>query len=247
MNKTATFKISTFKRIIALTFAIASLILPGAVLAQSATLTLTPSSGTFNKGCSFSLDVRLDTGSAQTDGTDAIIEYDLSRLTATSITSGSIYSDYPNNNICENNPEFCPGIGRVSVSGLSTSAFSGQGSLAVVNFTVKDNAPTGVTQVTFDFTKSETTDSNVVQKGTASDILSSVTNGSYTIGTGSCGTLPATGTGGQGAIATPSAEEPEPFVPVKTLPSAGSEQLTFTLAIVGSVLTILGILGIALL
>src|SRR3989344_4454303 len=155
-----------------------------AVLAQAATLSLLPSSGTFNKWCTFSVEIKLDTTGAQTDGTDAILIYDSSRLTATAITSGNIYPDYPGNNIDDTS-------GKITISGLASvsSAFSGQGSLAVVNFTVKENAPTGATQVKFDFDssdKAKTTDSNVVQRGTASDILNSVVNGSYTIGTGSC-------------------------------------------------------------
>ena len=220
------------------------------VYAQSATLSLSPSSGTFNKGCTFSLDLRLDTAGAQTDGTDAILLYDSSRLTATSITSGNIYPDYPGNSIDDTS-------GKITVSGLASvsSAFSGQGSLAVVNFSVKENAPAGATQVKFDFDpndKAKTTDSNVVQRGTTSDVLSSVVNGNYTIGTGACGTLPATGGGsapGRGAVsATPSGQvEQLPPVVYKQLPPAGTEQLTFTLTIVGVTLTILGILGLALL
>lgn len=228
---------------LALLFAVPYTLSP--VYAQTATLSLSPSTGTFNKGCTFVLDIRLDTGGAQTDGTDAIILYDSSRLSATSITSGNIYPDYPGNNIDDTS-------GKITVSGLASvsSAFSGQGSLAVVNFIVKDNAPAGVTQVKFDFDpndKAKTTDSNVVQRGTTSDVLGSVVNGNYTIGTGACGTLPATGgsTGGnQGAVSTPSGE----IQPIyKTLPPAGTEQLTFTLTIVGVTLTILGILGLALL
>lgn len=236
------------RKIIVITFIIfINIILAPVAYAQSATLSLVPSTGTFNKACSFSLDIRLDTGGAQTDGTDAILLYDSSRLTATSITSGNIYPDYPGNNIDET-------AGRVTISGLASvsSAFSGQGSLATVNFTVKDNAPSGATQVRFDFDpndKSKTTDSNVVQRGTTSDVLTSVVNGNYTVGTGACGTLPATGGsikgGGQGAVSTPSGEQQ--FIPLKTLPPAGTEQLTFTLTIVGVTLTILGILGLALL
>ncbi len=218
------------------------------VYAQAATLSLSPSSGTFNRSCSFSLDIRLDTAAAQTDGTDAILLYDSSRLTATSITSGNIYPDYPGNNIDDTS-------GKITISGLASisSAFSGQGSLATLQFSVKDNAPTGVTQIKFDFDpndKTKTTDSNVVQRA-GPDILSSVVNGNYTIGTGTCGVLPATGTtggnrGGQGAVSTPSGEFQEPLV-YKTLPPAGTEQLTFALSIVGVTLTILGILGLALL
>lgn len=235
------FRIMLFYAIFFALFLILNSLFSTPVFAQAATLSLTPSTGTFNRDCNFTLDIRLDTAGAQTDGTDAILTYDSSRLTASSITSGSIYPDYPGNSIDDTS-------GKITVSGLASvsSAFSGQGSLATVNFKVKDNAPTGTTQVKFDFDssdKAKTTDSNVVQRGTASDILSSVVNGNYTVGTGTCGILPATG--GRGAVSTPSGELGE--VPLKALPPAGSEQLTFTLAIVGSVLVVLGILGLALL
>lgn len=219
------------------------------VFAQAATLSLSPSSGTFNRSCNFSLKIDLNTGGAQTDGTDAILLYDSSRISASSISSGTIYPDYPGNNIDEN-------AGKITISGLAsvTTAFSGQGTLATINFTLKDNAPTGATQIKFDFDtndKAKTTDSNVVQRGTVADILSSVVNGNYTIGTGTCGAQTTTGPGGPagavvpGATATPSGQ-------LKSLDQAvggktGTPELTFTLAIVGSVLTILGILGLALL
>lgn len=228
-------------------------ILVPSAFAQQATLSLSPSAGTFNRSCTFTLDIRLDTAAAQTDGTDAIVIYDPTRFSATSITSGSIYTEYPGNNICESD-NLCPGIGRILVSGLSSvsSAFSGQGTLATVKFTVKDNAPTGATQVKFDFDpsdKAKTTDSNVVQRGNASDILSSVVNGNYTIGTGTCGTAETTGAkGAAGAVSTPSgqAKTLDKLVD-KTGKGAGTPELTYTLAIAGSVLVVLGILGLALL
>lgn len=213
--------------------------------AQTATLSLSPSSGTFNRGCSQSVNIALNTGGAQTDGTDAILIYDPSRLNATSIVNGTIYADYPGNNIDSAN-------GKITVSGLAsvTSPFTGSGVLATINFTVKSDAQVGVTQVNFDFdsnNKSKTTDSNVVQRGTVADILNSVVNGSYTVGTGACSSgttiLPPTGGVGtpSGAVTSPSSS------PSSTLPPAGSETLTYTLAIVGSILTVLGILGLAIL
>ncbi|MBI2020255.1 hypothetical protein HYS94_02435 [Candidatus Daviesbacteria bacterium] len=219
-----------------------TVILTPAAFAQQATLVLSPASGTFNKGCNFSLNIDLNTGGAQTDGTDAIILYDTSRFTATSIQSGTIYPDYPGNNIDEAN-------GRITVSGLASvsTPFTGQGTLATLNFTVKDTAPTGAVQVRFDFDpndKAKTTDSNVVQRGTVADILSSVTNGNYTIGSGACGGQGQTGLTPPPPGGTPSASlQPKPT----PLPPAGTETFTFTLAIVGSILTILGILGLALL
>lgn len=237
------------KNITFITFIIiTTFILVPSAFAQQATLSLSPSSGTFNRSCNFTLDIRLDTAGAQTDGTDAILTYDSSRLAASSITSGNIYPDYPGNSIDDTN-------GKITVSGLASvsSAFSGQGSVATVKFTVKENAPTGATQIKFDFDpsdKSKTTDSNVVQRGTASDILSSVVNGNYTVGTGTCAAAQATpapgGKGGQGAVSTPSAKTLDQLVD-KTGKGAGTPELTFTLAIVGSVLVVLGILGLALL
>lgn len=235
----------TFAKILLLTvFTLAS---PAQALA--ATLSLSPSSGTFNRGCDFTLDVMLDTQGAQTDGTDAIILFDSARFTANQIFEGAIYPDYPGNNIEQ-------ASGKITVSGLAsvTQAFTGTGTLARVSFTVKENAPTGTSQVRFDFDpndKTKTTDSNVVERETVNDVLSSVVNGSYTIGTGSCTTQTPTAPAGPAGTtfiqtdATPSGvfKDLDQAVGGKT----GSEQLTFTLAIVGTVLTILGILGLALL
>lgn len=249
-----------FKRILGslgtiFTVIIFLIVSPSEVFAQAATLSLDPSTGAFNRGCSFSLAVNLDTGGAQTDGTDAILIYDTSRFTAVSITNGTIYPDYPGNNIDSQ-------AGKITMAGLASvsTAFAGKGVLATVNFKVNDTAATGATQITFDFdpnNKSKTTDSNVVQRDPIVDVLNSVVNGSYTIGTGVCGAqatptptplatfIPGTG----GPVSTPSATLAPTPIPTKQpyLPPAGSADLTFTVAITGGILTILGILGLALL
>lgn len=213
--------------------------------AFAATLSLDPSSGTFNRSCSFSLGIQLDTQNVSTDGTDAILIFDSARVTAESISNGSIYSDYPGNAIDKQ-------TGKVTISGLASvsSPFSGKGTLATVNFRVADNAQSGATQIKFDFdpnNKSKTTDSNVVERGTVVDVLSSVSDGNYTIGVGTCATAsPSPGTSlGKGAtgVSTPSATKQ----PTVTLPAGGTEEFTFTLAIIGVVLTMLGILGLVLL
>lgn len=229
-------------------------VMPVQVLAAGATLSLSPSSGTFNQGCNFSLNVNLDTAGAQTDGTDAILVYDTSKLTAISISAGTIYPDYPGNNI---DPS-----GKITISGLAsvTSPFQGQGTLATINFTVKEDV-TGATQISFEFDpkdKAKTTDSNVVQRGTVADILNSVVNGSYTIGTASCGVTSGStssgvtvlpNTGGQGAtVATPPAQ-PKTIDQIvdKTGKGPGTPELTSTLVIIGSILAVLGVLGLVIL
>lgn len=222
-------------------------IFPSGVFAQTAILSLDPSTGTLNRGCSFTLNVNLDTGGTQTDGSDAIIFYDPTRFNATSITNGTIYPDYPGNNI---DP-----TGKITISGLASvsTPFAGKGTLATINFTVGSNAPTGAVQIKFDFDpnhKAETRDSNVVERGTVVDVLNSVVDGNYTIGTGTCDGQIATPTSrprGGTVISTPAAQ-PKQFPPEEQkLPPAGSEQLTFTIAIIGGVLTVLGIMGLALL
>lgn len=225
------------------------LILPGAVLASS--LSLDPSTGIFNRSCPFSLNIRLDSAGVEIDGTDAYLIYDNSRFTATTITPGTIFAEYSGSNVDD-------AAGKVAVSGLAPvpKGFTGNGVLATVNFTVKENAPAGATQIKFDFDAndmSKTTDSNVVQRGTVQETLSSVVNGNYTIGTGNCATVSPNpvgrGAAGSGSVSTPSAQPKE----WKTLDEAagakagGNDELTATLAIVGLVLTILGILGLALL
>lgn len=225
-------------------------VLPQFILAQAATLALSPSSGTANKGCSFSLNIILNTGVAQTDGTDAVLIYDPTRFTANSITNGTIYPDYPGSSID-------PQAGKITISGLASisSAYSGQGTLATINFNVGSNAPAGVSQIKFDFDpndKGKTTDSNVVQRDTVVDILNTVTDGSYTIGTGVCGSgittaspSPSPGAiGGPGGGATPSATPKSIDGLVGGKP--GLSETTFTVLILGSVFTVLGVLGLIL-
>lgn len=237
------------------------------VLAQTATLSLDPSNGTFNQGCGFSLNINLDTGGANTEGVDVIVLYDSSRLIATSVTKGTIFPDYPISSIDATS-------GKIAVSAMTAigSPFSGRGTVATINFTVPGSAAAGATQVTFDFNpadKTKTTDSNVsgIEQDSVVDLLGSVTNGSYTIGTGTCSAQPtpsptvssAPVSPGAGVTTPPTYRAPAGAAPAastpaaqqapaqKALPPAGSEKLTFTMAIMGGILTVLGILGLAVL
>lgn len=216
-------------------------------LTYAATLSLSPATSTINRGCSTPVQILLDTQGTNTDGTDAILFYDPTRfnVSTSSISNGTIYPDYPGNVVDSQ-------AGKISISGLASVAtpFTGQGTLATINLQVLDNAPTGATSVTFDFDasdKAKTTDSNVVERNTIADVLNQVTNGQYTIGTGKCGT---TGSGlGQGAPGDSSGSAtPVPtFKPPSQLPAGGILEPTVILAISGTVLVLLGIVGLALL
>lgn len=214
------------------------------VLAANATLSISPSALTANKGCTFSVDVIVDTGGTATDGTDAIIFYDTTRFQASQITNGTIYADYPGNSID-------PTKGQITVSGLSSlsSPFAGKGTLATIDFTALSTAPQGASQITFDFdpqNKSKTTDSNIAETQTVADILSGVTNGVVTVGSGACGSSslsPTPGSGGPG-----DSNSNGNVVPTKgPLPKSADINTTIIMGAAGSILLILGILGLAIL
>lgn len=224
-------------------------LLPSSV--QAATLSLSPSTGTFNRGCPFDIRIELDTKGKDTDGTDAVLIYDSSKLVTSpaTIQNGTIYPDYPGNSVDSSS-------GNIAISGLAslTKPFNGKGTFATINFTVSPTAAPGPTQVKFLFDpndKANTKDSNVVEKNTIADLLDLVVDGNYTIGTGSCngassppipagrGGVIATGSGG--LIATPTA------TPFRNLPDAGFFDQTVNLTVAGIVLVIIGVFGLALL
>lgn len=247
MRKVVSRQLSVIRLLILLSLFLVTIIYNlSPVLATGATLSLSPATGTFNQGCSFSVDVLLDTGGIPTDGTDAILFYDPTRFTATKIRSGTIYSDYPGNTIDAQG-------GKISINGLSSvsSAFSGTGVLTSVDFTVAAAAPAGISQIKFDFDpndKAKTTDSNVVERTTVADVLNQVNNGNYTIGTGACGTIGVTPVSGGGPIIiTPVPVETK--VPPQEFPKTppGTFEDTMVIVGVGTLLVLLGILGLAIL
>lgn len=246
--------------------AFASLLIAGVpVLADSSTpsLSLSPSSGGYNIGCKFTLDINLDTAGVETDGTDAILLYDQTRFSALSVKSGSIYPDYPGNSVST--------PGKVTVSGLSSisQGYKGAGTLATVEFQVLSTAPQGLTQIKFDFDssdKTKTTDSNIVQRGVIGDVLGQVTDGNYTIGTGPC-TAPTstptptpragyvyitqapvyTGGSGDGKVVYAQGGPVDGKQPVdtgKSLAKSGSVQTTLLLGGVAGFLILVGIIGL---
>lgn len=242
MNKIKKFFIAT-------SLLVTSLAFPATALA--ATLSLSPASGTFNKGCNVTIKVELDTTGTNTDGTDVILTYDVGKFTVTpsSITNGTIYADYPGNSVDSSS-------GKISISGISSvsSPFNGKGTFATLNLKVNDSAQ-GATTLKFDFDpndKTKTTDSNVVERGTIADVLSSVTDGSYTIGSGSgCTSSDSSAQGGLSGSGSTSSSSAQGAPGLKTLSpggnSPGLSDTTNILVIAGTILTVLGILGLALL
>lgn len=208
--------------------------LPTSVWAQTtgATLTLSPSSGTFNKGCSFNLDILLNTGSASSGGTDVVLLYDTTRFTAVSVTEGAIFDDY-------GTPKIESSTGKVTINALSDNGYRGSGRLATVKFSVVADAPEGTSQIKFDYNSSDktlTTDTNVFEQGGTTDVLNQVTDGSFVIGSQACDSTTVTPKGGTGLEATETS----------TLPQSGDLSQTLIYLGFGSGLVIISMLGLTL-
>lgn len=222
-------------------------------LAQAATLSLSPATGQANKGCTFSVNIELDTTGTATDGTDVILFYEPTKLsaTATSVENGKIYSDYPGNSVDSAG-------GKISISGISSvsSPFNGKGTFAKINFNVIDSGSGNSTTLKFDFDpndKTKTTDSNIVERGTIADVLSQVTDGDYTIGAGNCSSQAQSASDGTGSSLLPqgqggqlSGSESGTIKPT-VLPQGGLFDTTIGITAIGGMLIIFGILGLALL
>ncbi len=235
-------------------------------LVHAATLSFDPLSNPYNKGCSFPVRIMLDTGGVETDGTDALINYDANVLSvnSSSITNGTIYNDYPGNDTST--------PGKIAITGLAAidqpykSTSTSQGVFATINFSVRSDTTAQSTQVTFDFDRAnttKTTDSNVIKRDPQDDVLTQVNDATYTITTGSCGsqpttTTPAVVTTGGGTVYLPGkgggtvSTAKVPYASrsatcTDTTCQTGDSFSTFLLVIGGSALTILGILGVALL
>lgn len=139
--------------------------------AAQAYLSFSPSSGTKTVGESFDIAIHLDTGSTQTDGTRAIINYDTTKLEVLDMKNG-VYASYPTKK--------WEG-GKITISGISAldgPYYSGSGTFATISFRAKS---TGTASLSFDYTAGSTTDSNVAEHNTNADILTSVGTASFTI------------------------------------------------------------------
>lgn len=146
---------------------------------NTATLSLIPNNGTYSQGSNFNVDIILSTGQYQIDSSDVIIHYDKDVLRATSLTPGSIFTIYPRAVID-------PTLGIIELTGQiaaadNTQPFSGQ-NLTMGTITFEPLAGSLSTPVTFEFSGiGDRNDSNISEFGQGNDVLTSVTNASFTI------------------------------------------------------------------
>ncbi len=143
------------------------------ISAGNASLSVVPSSSTYDVGQEFEARVQIDTAGKNVKGADLILRYDPFALEVVEVVPGSVF---PSTAKAENIVE----MGEIIIGAESTdSSFSGTGTVATVRFRViAGNTPT---TVRIQFRPNDTVDSNLVEDGTVQDILGIVGHGRYTL------------------------------------------------------------------
>jgi hypothetical protein len=206
-----------------------TLVRPSAIRAASANLYISPSSQTIGVNCTTTVDVMLDTGGQETTGVDVIINFDSSKLTATNVAKGSLYSSY------ETTDFSIPGKVVIQARALAnetfmTTAGSGQ-KLATITFSSK---AVGSVSLTFKYLgQGDTTDTNVINTSGADILGSSVPTSTINVQDG------ASCPGGSSPTATPTSSSSNPAPTTYSAPVSGSASQTLVLISLGGVFTIL--------
>lgn len=179
------FKTFAFTLLFAITIALAS-----STQTQAATYSINPSSGSYKQECNNMVDIRIDTQGSPSNAADILVTYDTTKIdiidqnsseAGVQIKPGNVYQTYVGNVVNTT-------TGEIRLTGMSfTGSFNGSGTFAQIGFKSK----AGVTSAGFTiyFTGADpynSLDSNIADTNTSNDLLSSVTNATYTFTTGSC-------------------------------------------------------------
>lgn len=129
-------------------------------------INLTANKSSFKVGEKVPVLVKISTGNHLTAGVDLVLKYNPAILEASPspVISGNTFDDYPALTIDAK-------AGILRASGLvapAKSGFNGSGDFGTINFTAKSS---GMTEVSLDFSKDATGDSNMMESITNKDIL----------------------------------------------------------------------------
>ena len=151
----------------------------------AASLSLSPATASKAVNDTFNVDIILDTGGEAVSGATAILIYDTTKLSITTgsqITAGAIFSNPLTNTVNASTGEI-----RFDSGSLGT-AYTGRGTMATISFRA---LATGNAAVNFTFNPSSTTNTSLVAAASSpTNILTTVNNGVYTIGTTTPPTTP---------------------------------------------------------
>lgn len=169
------------------------------IYANAATLSLTPSTGVYNSGATFTARVVVNSGGQSINAAEGTLKFNPNELTVVGVNrSGSIF------NLWVAEPSYSNAAGTISFSGGLPAGYTGSaGTVMSVTFRAKGSGPA---RVTF------SNGSVLANDGRGSNVLSGMNGGSYTL---------------QAASATPEPEEVivEYVAPANT---PGAPQITST-------------------
>lgn len=126
---------------------------------------------TYKLGETVSVKINVWTGGYNSSGTDIVLNYNPRVLQASpsGFIRGKIYSDYPKVSV-----DVINGVIRISGAAASAKqAFSGAGEFGIFKFIARSK---GTTDLTIDFKKGQTEDSNIMVLSTNEDHLQKVKN-----------------------------------------------------------------------
>lgn len=170
-----------------LVFLTLTLAFTGKVFAAS--MSLSPATLTKAVGDTFTVDIVVDPESGTISAASAIIDFDPTKLTAVSVTKGSMFNQDP----LTNTTDATKGEIRYDSGSLGGSGITTRGTMATITFKA---VSAGTAQVTFVFDPTATTGTSLVAAASGpNNLLTTVNNGSFTISSGAVVVqpLPATG------------------------------------------------------
>jgi hypothetical protein len=157
---------------------------------QAATFSFDPETASYIQGCTYNVDVLIDTEGSTSNSADIIINFDPNEVeiidsdllnTGIQITPGNAYTSYFGNQV-----DIL--IGEIRLTGVNLAGnFNGEEIFGSFEFKSQDL----ITSADFDIYMTGvgpevSLDSNIASSVSSNDLLSGVTNGSYTFITGSC-------------------------------------------------------------
>lgn len=147
---------------------------------HAAAFEFSPATGSYPAGCQRTLEVYVDVTGQDSNAADLIFNYSADQLSVTSVESGGAYQTF-----YSEAPQVNGATGSVRMTAFSVNnTVRSRLLFARVNFTSVANATSA--NFVIQATLGNTIDSNIAETSTSQDILTSVTNGSYTFTPGNC-------------------------------------------------------------
>jgi hypothetical protein len=148
--------------------------------ASAATFEFSPTSASYPAGCQRTLEIYVDVTGETSNAADLIFNYNADQVTVQNVLAGEAYQTF-----YSEAPQVNGTVGSVRMTAFSVSApVTSRLIFARINFTSAPDATTAT--FTIQAVLGNTLDSNIADTNTSQDILTSVTNGSYTFQSGAC-------------------------------------------------------------